>query len=87
MKDKLKQYDDDDGRVICNMDVAGMPWHDKKELHLRNEPARIPRGEQMTRSEFWRYNFYSILAGLLIVSVFAVTWVLFVLFCTEIWFR
>ena len=30
MANKPKQYDDDDGRVICNMDVEGMRWHDKR---------------------------------------------------------
>ena len=26
MARKKKQYDDDDGRVIANMNVDGMPW-------------------------------------------------------------
>lgn len=87
MANKSKQYDDDDGRVICNMDVEGTRWHDKAIRRRENETRRVAQGNQMTRSEAWRYTWYAVLAGLLIVAVFAVTWVLFILFCTEIWFR
>ncbi|HPS42170.1 MAG TPA: hypothetical protein PK040_06165 [Anaerolineaceae bacterium] len=83
-----KQYDDDDGRVVCSMDVEGMRWHDKR---VRREQKAMRtaavQGDQMTRSEMRRYNWYSILAGLSIVGVFSVVWVLFVLFCTQIWFK
>ena len=82
-----KQYEDDDGRVICNMDVEGTRWHDK-DLRRREQAARnLPSVEQMTRSEVWRFTGSAVLAGLVIVMVFSVTWVLFILFCTEIWFR
>jgi hypothetical protein len=87
MDNKPKKYDDDDGRVICNMQVEGLRRHDKKSHWAQNETRKVAQGEQMTRSEIRRYNWYSILAGLLIVSVFSVTWVLFILFCTEVWFR
>jgi len=87
MANKPKQYDDDDGRVISSMDVEGMRWHDKTVRRREIETRRVAQGEQMTRSEAWRYTWYAVLAGLLIVAVFAVTWVLFILFCTEIWFR
>jgi len=80
-----KQYDDDDGRVVCSMDVEGMRWHDKRVR--REQKAMRTAAVQMTRSEMRRYNWYSILAGLSIVGVFSVVWVLFVLFCTQIWFK
>jgi hypothetical protein len=83
-----KQYDDDDGRVICNMDVEGMRWHDKRVRREEKAAARdAARGDQMTRAEARKYTWYSMLAGLLIASVFSVAWVLFTLFCTQIWFR
>jgi hypothetical protein len=41
----------------------------------------------MTRSEARRFTWYAVLAGRLIVAVFSATWVLFALFCTQIWFR
>ena len=88
MKHKSKQYDDDDGSVVCNMDVDGMPWHDK---NVRREKEAATRenvqGEQMTKHEARLYTWYSVLAGMLVVSVFSVTSILFTLFCTKIWFR
>jgi hypothetical protein len=87
MKNQPKQYEDDDGRVICNMDVEGMRGHGKRmKRELQVHRASIP-GEQITRSEARRYTWYSMLAALLIVGVFSVTWILFTLFCTLIWFR
>jgi hypothetical protein len=93
-----KTYEDDDGRVICNMDVAGMPWHDRRARRERKAArsaviaAQAPslpasQGDPMTRSEMRRYVWNSVLAGLLIVAVFSATWVLFILFCTKVWFR
>jgi hypothetical protein len=87
MVHKPNQFDDDDGRVICNMDVEGMRWHDKDVRRRENEARKVARGEQMTRSEARRFTWYAVLAGLLIVAVFSATWVLFALFCTQIWFR
>jgi hypothetical protein len=87
MKNEPGSQNDDDGRVICDMDVAGMRWHDKKIRHKTPQPSKVARGEQMTPSEIWRYSWYSILAGLLLVSVFSITWVLFILFCTQVWLR
>lgn len=87
MSRQQKKYEDDDGRVICSMDIDGMPWHDKQ---VRRELAAAKKQSapaQLSASEARRYTWYSILAGLLVVSVFSVTWILFVLFCTEIWFK
>ncbi len=87
MANKPKQHDDDDGRVICNMDVEGMRWHDKRVRGEKREARRVSHGDQMTKSEARQFTWTAILAGLLIAAVFSVTWVLFILFCTEVWFR
>ncbi len=87
MKLQQKKYEDDDGRVICDMDIEGLPWHDKRVSRENRAARNQAQAGQMTRSEARRYTWYAILAGLLVVSVFSVTWILFVLFCTEIWFR
>jgi hypothetical protein len=87
MKDQRKQYDDDDGRVICSMDVDGMRWHGKRALHDLAPASASHTGVQMTASQARNYTGYSLLAGLLIVAVFSVTWILFTLFCTLVWFR
>ncbi|MBR2970949.1 MAG: hypothetical protein IKC48_04050 [Clostridia bacterium] len=51
-----KQYDDDDGRTIANMNVEGMPWYepnkeekDKKKQQM--EDLRITRKER--RAMIW----------------------------------
>jgi hypothetical protein len=87
MTTKKKQYDDDDGRVILDMDIEGMQWHDKRVRQEKSTARKIGVGDQMTGSEARRYTWYAVLAGLLIVTVFSVTWVLFILFCTKVWFR
>ncbi|HPO59060.1 MAG TPA: hypothetical protein PLV53_09470 [Anaerolineaceae bacterium] len=88
-----RDYEDDDGRVIVNMDVEGMRWHDRRSSSGSNRPD-FPivrrgglRGDELTESETRRYTFYALLAGLVVVLVFAATWVLLVLFMTQVWFR
>jgi hypothetical protein len=87
MNNQPKQNDYDDGRVICNMDVDGMRWHDQRMRRQKRAERKVVQGEQMTPSESRLYTWYSVLAALLIVGVFSVTWILFTLFCTKIWFR
>jgi hypothetical protein len=87
---ETKNFEDDDGRVICNMDVEGMRWHDKRVRHpLFTLPeANHPGGssDPLTQREARRYTWYAVLAGLLIVAVFSAVWILLVLFMTKIWF-
>ncbi len=87
MSRKPKQFDDDDGRVIVDMDVDGIRLHDKRVRREQRELRKAARGDQMTRSEARRYNSYALLAALTIGLVFSITWVLFVLFCIYVWFR
>lgn len=87
MNPQPKKYDDDDGRVICSMDVSGMRRHDKSIPRMRTAPLQVAQGEPMTRSEARRYAWYAVKAGLLVATVFSVAWVLFILFCTQVWFR
>jgi len=85
-----KEYDDDDGRVICDMDVEGMPWHDRRirrEKRAERKMNNTPPGGGLTKSEARRFTWYAVLAGLTIVLVFAVVWILFTLFATQVWFR
>lgn len=86
----LKKYGDDDGRVICNMDVEGKRWHDRC-VHF--ESNQVPKdfhstqNDLLTKSEARHYTLSAILAGLVVVLAFSVTWVLFVLFLTQVVFR
>jgi hypothetical protein len=88
MKDQTNQPSEDDGRVICDMDVAGMRWHDKRVRREEREARRAAHpGQQMTNAEARKYTWYAVLAGMTVVGAFAVVWILFVLFCTLVWFR
>lgn len=86
-----KAYPDDDGRVVCDMNVEGMPWYDRnvrREKRAAREAAVAadPRGEVMTNSETRRYIYYAVLACLAVAGVFAVVWFLLTLFMTKVWF-
>jgi hypothetical protein len=85
-----KQYDDDDGRVVCNMDVDGMRWHDRRvrrEKRAQKVENAASQGPQMTKAETRRFTWYAVLAGLTIVGVFGAVWALLLLFMTQVWFR
>ena len=87
MKLQPRKYDDDDGRVICNMDVDGMHRDDKDTRRKAVTTRQEAHGEPLTRSEARRYTWYAIQAGLIVAVVFSASWVLFILFCTQVWFR
>ena len=87
MAKQRRQVNDDDGRVICNMDVPGMPWHDRQIRREKRAVRRSGSGDQMTRSETWRFTWNAMLSGMVIALVFSGVFVLFTLFCTQIWFR
>lgn len=83
---KKKHFDDDDGRVIANMNVDGMPWfvedHKRKQKRQKNNDFSNLSKEE-TRAIIWG----TIRAGLLIASIFVVAALIFVLFCIFIWFK
>jgi hypothetical protein len=85
---------DDDGRTIANMDVDGMPWHDRgvrfaerQALDQQRLQTRRLYGERITDSEARKYTFYALLAALAVVAIFAVVWAILILFMTQVWFR
>jgi len=90
-KIQKKQFDDDDGRTIVSMDVDGMPWYDRRHDFARmpesesSQPS--PHGIGLTDRELRLYTWGALKAGLLIASVFALTWILLVLFLTKVLFR
>ena len=80
----------DDGRVICPMDVDGMPWKKERSFlgRLREKSEESSRREEKMSSRQMRmYTAGALKAALLIIGVFSVALVLFILFCTKIWFR
>ncbi|MDD5937071.1 MAG: hypothetical protein PUC65_16150 [Clostridiales bacterium] len=69
---------------VADMNVEGMPWfHDKideQELQMRRS---VP---ELNRRETIRVIMSSLLAALMVASVFILGMFLFILFCTKIWF-
>ena len=88
---KKQSDDDDDGHTIVNMDVDGMPWYDRRHefgrMPQRESGQPSPQGTGMTDREFRMYTWGAVKAGLLVASVFVLTWILLVLFLTKIVFR
>lgn len=84
MAKKRRQYDDDDGRTIVNMNVDGMPWYDRNaEEHKKENREKITLNSEEGRAAIWG----ALKASLLITAIFAVAFFLFILFCDTIWFK
>ncbi len=77
-----KVYDDDDGRVIANMNLEGMPGYnpDRKERGTKTEL-------DLTREEKRAITGGALKAAFLVVGVIVVAYLLFILFCLFIWLR
>lgn len=89
MNQQRKRHDEDDGRVIMNMNVEGMPWHDKNATgeNISSKHSVQHQSGQMTRSQSRLYTWYAVLYGLGIAAVFSVTWILFTLLLTKVVFK
>ena len=80
-----KKYDDDDGRVIASMNVAGMPWSDPldKTVPGSAEEAEQHRKQQqeiqLERGETAAIMWGAMKAGMIIVLVFGGAGILTVL--------
>ena len=89
---RKKTYDDDDGRVIANMNVDGMPWSMSDVLSRRRKSDETLRSSSqdfsdMTGKETREIIKGAVKAGLVIAGVFLVAAFLFILFCIHVWFR
>lgn len=80
---KRKTHPEDDGRVIANMNVDGMPWYLDDARKKQSGDGKKPElSNEETRYVIWG----AIKAGLLIAGVFILGALLFILFCIYIWF-
>jgi len=84
MAKKKKIYDDDDGRVIANMNVDGMPWYMESAAKKQGSDADL---SDLSREETKELVKGAIKAGLLIGGIFILACFLFILFCIFVWFR
>jgi len=81
-KNKIKFVDD--GRVVANMNVDGMPWyHPQAKNH---ELASGKNEMELTRKEKFAMTKGVLGASLLVGSIFFIVFGLFILFCVFIWF-
>ena len=78
-----KQYHDDDGRTIANMNVEGMPWHRPDQPGVTPSEERIQLTPAESRAAMWG----ALKAALLVAGVFALGFFLFILFCDVVWLR
>lgn len=90
-RNSKKQYDDDDGRTIADMNVEGMPWYRSEERRKSRAEAKaelqqkIANGDALTTRETIRYTFYAVLAGLTVVGVIAGGATLFIFILWLLW--
>ena len=88
---KKKVYDDDDGRVIANMNVDGMPWSMSDVLSRRRKSDEKLRSSEdfsdLSAKETREIVKGAVKAGLVIAGAFLVAAPLFILFCVHVWFR
>lgn len=91
MSERKKTYDDDDGRVIANMNVEGMPWYlddaVRRRKNAKNGQESSSDFSDLTKGETWEIIKGTVKAGLMIGGVYFVVFLLFILFCVFIWFR
>lgn len=83
-KKKQKDYNDDDGRTIANMNVDGMPWYDEKkeekeERRKKMQDLKITRKEKwaMIKGAYLAYlpMFLAIMVSFIIIMLLLFVWV------------
>ena len=84
MARRKKTYDDDDGRVIANMNVDGMPWYLRDQKQAISSNSNV---EDLTKEETRAIIWGTVKAGLLIAGVFLLAALIFILFCIHVWFQ
>lgn len=76
-----RDYPDDDGRTLADMNVEGMPWYRPKQETDASEKVHLTAQE--SRWAMWG----ALKAALLVAAIFAGVFALFILFCDNIWLR
>ncbi len=86
-----KQYDDDDGRTIVDMNVEGMPYYQagvRKEERAKKRAElneKIASGEALNRRETIRYTIFSMLGGLAVLGIVGGALILFIVLLMLWW--
>lgn len=71
-----KHYDDDDGRVIANMNVEGMPWYRRESSDSDFHGSELDRAD--TRRVIWgvmkvTFAFLAVFSAIMVLVVFIMT--------------
>lgn len=83
MGKKRREYDDDDGHVIANMNVDGMPWYRKKQPWDDKDPKN-----DYTKAQTRAIILGTLKAALLIAGAFLGAFLIFILIlCAVAWIR
>ncbi len=84
MKKNKKTYDDDDGRVIANMDLDYMPWYARKR-----KPMIKSHNEELNLSakETFKILMKALLSGIAVGFIVIGIAFLIIIFCLYVWFR
>lgn len=79
----------DDGKTIVDMNVEGMPWYHKVSPdHVEDTgSSKSTDHYQMSDKEARYYTWSALKWALLIGLIYAGVFALFILFCTEVWFK
>lgn len=80
---KRREYEDDDGRQIVNMNVEGMPWYVPESPSASDSKQSEPL--ELTREEKISLYAGALKAGLLVAAVFIGVYFLVVFLLTRIW--
>lgn len=83
---RKKRFEDDDGRVVARMNVEGMPWYTERHETGPEHQETSGKPEPLTKEESRAFAWGAVKAALLVTAVFSAGAVLFILFCTNIWF-
>lgn len=75
---------EDDGRTIANMNVEGMPWYNPSKDITTNKSGQ--KFDDLTPKEKRAMMGGILAAALLVGAIFLGGALLFLLFCTQIWF-
>lgn len=86
MAKKIKyNIEDEENIVIANMNVDGMPWYKKEDRQTVSEQPE--QREVLGKKETFYVIMGSLKAALIIALIMSAGIILFVLFCTQVWFR
>ena len=83
MDKERPEIEEDDGHVIANMNVEGMPWYRKNAKEKKPNQPPLDLSPEETRAAIGGM----LKAAMLIAGAFIGVFLLFILFCVFIWWR